>query len=511
MPKSVLALLLAALGTSGLAQVPAPPGSPSPPDPAPTEAAKLATEVQRNASQLLLAFAHAAESNKMLARAKVAYELTLALGDADNPAARSALGYRKEKGQWVMPQLGKPPRWADAGDAGQRKRVADLWVIAKGKLVTMHRELGVRLLAQNEPATGQLMLERALRVDPEDAESHKALGHGEYKGFYGTPTEIEFLQRLAAIEAKAKALGEQDYEVKPLAAELMPAELKATGLEFSGVKSRMFTLWARASQEETAAIAAWGERAVDFVTFLLDGDVKYQSAGRSMLRELTWICVLRTEEERDLFFSKNPRAYNGLSPEHLSRFSSHPFKSSRGLAIVGWHGPEVDFDRIVARVAEQFFAKDSNDGLGQGFVHATTWFLLGTTYSWFGAMPATEASHKKVSRKPSDWLTELREQIANHSDWPLQQVPRETLALFRHQVRIKSWYFVVWLLARYPEQWARLLHSFHGKTAGTQLMPEECKEVYARVLDGDADEIENEWRQWASGESRLAKASGHGQ
>jgi hypothetical protein len=190
------------------------------------------------------------------------------------------------------------------------------------------------------------------------------------------------------------------------------------------------------------------------------------------------------------------------------RFSGTHFNVSGGQAFIDWSPPENDHDRIVAEVAEVYFAQDSNPGLGQGFVHAVTWFLLDSTLTWFGSLPQTETGNAKpTTRDPKEWLASLRQELRAGEDWPLDQVPREQLSSFRHKVRVKSWYFMVWLLARYPGEWAKLLRSIPGKTTP---LPEECQATFEKVLGAKVADLQAEWQLWASGESRLAKASGCG-
>src|SRR5262249_55503238 len=142
---------------------------------------------------------------------------------------------------------------------------------------------------------------------------------------------------------------------------------------------------------------------------------------------------------------------------------------------------------------------------GTGFVHAVTWLLLGSADTWYEEVPAEKSDPVLGSTDPRIWLAKLRGQIKDHSDIPLQQMPCETSVSFR--LRTKSWYFVFWLFARHPQRWYVLVRAFAEKGGQT---PEECAAVFESVLGVKVGDLEAEWRDWAAGESAMAKVSGHG-
>ena len=195
-------------------------------------AAELAEREQKlhtSAVQVLLSYARSAESNKLPSRAVAAYELVLAHYDAENKIAKAALA--KAKGV------------ADQGTAAQRRSTDQGWTLAGKKLAPQHRDLGIALLAIDDLLRGQHHLELALRYDPSDLEAHKALGHAEHNGFFGTDDEIAFCKRLAAIESRAKELGATGYQPAALPADKMPEELRRSGLSLAGAKTRSFAIW----------------------------------------------------------------------------------------------------------------------------------------------------------------------------------------------------------------------------------------------------------------------------
>lgn len=473
------------------------------------DVAALEAELQQNAVQTLLGFARAAESDRLRTRAKTAYEMILQDYDGECRAARTALGFRKQGGAWHEAPADKLPKWIDSGNPQQRQRVTTAWQQTAKKLAAMHRVLGLQLTAQQELAAGIKHLERAVSFDPGDVEAHTALGHENYQGFYGTATQVAFLQRLAAIEAKAKELGSLDskLEVMPLSA--LPPELQRTGLEFTGVRTANMVIWATAPQDHTNSVAQWGERAVLMLDFVLGSSAStYRvSAG---VKNLRWIGMLHSHGERDLFIDKNPGFFGKTNLGVIKEFAGWVGNVAGGRAHVSWDEFDHDFDKIVAHVTEYGFSRYANDGFGEGLVHAMTWLLVGTTYTWYGTVPSTVSNYSRpLPHSPDTWLELLREDIDKHADWPLQQVPRERMESFRPEVRIKSWYFMVWLLARHPDRWAHLLHAFPGEKE-QMATPEAATAILEKELGMPLPDIEAEWREWADGRSQLAKASGHG-
>jgi hypothetical protein len=476
--------------------------------PGPAERAKQEAEVARSAVSTLFGFAHAAENNKLPSRAKAAYEQILELYDADNSAARQALGFRREKGAWLPAPAGKEPKLVDAATPQQRQRTDEAWTVASKRLAGLHRSLGLSLLAQDELERGRFHLARAVLFDPADAEAHRALGHRERDGFFGTEQEVAFLDRMAAIRSKAKQLGSADFAPKALEPEAMPVELQRTGLELCGARTANFTIWARDDAAAVAETAQWAERALAMLKFLVGDRHSTEVAIRA--RTTRWTGVLRTDQERDLFLQKNPQALGRLPLATVQTFGGHTFDLPAGRAHVAWHRAEIDHDFIVAEVTQRCLSSYGNDGLGEGLVHAMTWLLVGTTITSFGWLPNTDAGGFKLHwAPPGAWLAHLREQVGNHEDCPLVQVARERLFNFRADAHTKSWWFTVWLLARHPDDWLDLLYKLRTDD-NKVLMPDEVSRAVERALGRPVDDVELEWRQWALGESPLARASGFG-
>ena len=68
-----------------------------------------------------------------------------------------------------------------------------------------------------------------------------------------------------------------------------------------------------------------------------------------------------------------------------------------------------------------------NVGLGQGIIHAMTWYLKSTSFSRWGARPegtVTEEAYE-LPEQTNWWLRAIRDQAVSNQDWPLNQVPRE--------------------------------------------------------------------------------------
>lgn len=476
-----LPFLALSLAAAAAAQTP-------PADDLPAREAKL----RQTGAQLLLSCARTAESNKQFAQARATYELVVAHYDAENKAAKTALAR---------------PAAPDQGNPSQQRSAEQAWTLAARKLGPQHRDLGIAFLALDDLERGQRHLELALRFDPNDVEAHKALGHAEHNGFYGTDAQIAFCWRLAAIDARAKELAATNYEAKPLGADALPEELRRSGLVLGGAKSRNFTIWTTSGGSEVAAdVAAWGERAIPMLEFLLGNAPARHAQVAVRARDRRWIAVFRTPGEWNGFFAGNPQLLEKLKVKDVPPQPSFTFEASAGLVTLFLHPRPLDADTIVAHVTMWGFANGANEGLGQGLVHTMTSLLVGTMNTWFGAPPPTVASPKEhLPRDPKEWAARIREEIRARQDWPVVQVPRERLSSFRENVRVKSWSFVLWLAARHPDRWTRV---FLGIDSAKGPLPEAIDAVFRAELGRSALELEAEWREWAGGDSAIAKATG---
>lgn len=454
----------------------------------PEREAKLHTA----AGQMLFAFARAAEGNKMFARAKATYESLLSDYDLEHKAAKTALA-----------SAGRV--WTDQGTPAQQRTVEQAWGMVCKKLAPMHRELGLAMVGADELVRGPHHLQRCLAFDPNDIAAHQALGHESYRGFYGTPEQIAFCKRLEAIEQKGKELAATPYEPTALPADQAPIEFRNANLAVVGARARQWKVWTTSPAADTAGKAAeWAERAQELLDFLLTGGPQRRAA-RIDGKPVAWIGLLRSDAEWQAFFTANPELLQRAKLAAAPGGESFRFESSQGMAEVFRHVESLDADSLIAHVAMWGFANQHNEGLGQGLVHTMTSLLVGTTLTWFGAEPPTRSGNQQpLARDEKAWDQRLREEIRTGKDWPLVQVPREKLSSFREVVRIKSWSFVMWLMARYPDTWPRALQAI---LTDQNPMPERIEQVFQQEFGLPLPQIEAEWREWARGDSPLARAT----
>jgi hypothetical protein len=444
------------------------------------------------AGQTLLAFARAAESHKMFARAKAAYDTLLLDYDPANKAAQTALAAAART-------------WTDQGTPAQQRTVEQAWSVVCKKLAPMHRELGLAMVGADELVRGPHHLQRCLAYDPTDTAAHQALGHESYRGFHGTPEQIAFCKRLEAIEQKGKQLAATPHDPTVLPIDQAPAEFRNAKLAVVGARTRQWQVWTTSPTADTAGKAAeWAERAQDLLDFVLTGGPQRRAA-RVDGKPVAWVGLLRSDAEWQAFFAANPELLRKAKLAAAPGGESFRFESSQGMAEVFRHAESLDADSIIAHVAMWGFANQHNDGLGQGLVHAMTSLLVGTTLTWFGEEPKTRAgSQKPLARDEKAWDQRLREEIRAGKDWPLVQVPREKLSSFREVVRVKSWSFVLWLMARHPDTWTRALQAI---LTDQNPLPEQIEQVFEREFGRPLPQLEAEWREWARGDSPLAKAT----
>ena len=449
--------------------------------------------------QALIGFARSAESYKQPSRARQVYEQILDHYDVTNPTARKGLAWQQVKGEWQPPT--KPQFAADTATPDQRKKVDEAWRLTARKVTKLHRDLGLALLAEQETALGRPQLERALAFDPEDVESHKALGHAQIDGFYGTAEQIAFLQRMRDIVAKARELRSQDFQVTVLGQDQMPKELLYTGLPFQGGRSPHFQHWVVDSAEDTAATLQWAERSLALGQFLLPE----ASAHSTHPEAIRWFGLVRTDEQRDLMLERSPKIRGKYSLEEAKLFAGMYVDLGSGRADVNWFAQPNDADHSVAMVTKRCLVGGRNTGLGEGLMHASTWLLCGSTLTFYCDLPKTFSGNAKLlPHDPKVWLSRLQDEIEAGTDYPLVQIPRQRSDNFHESARIKSWSFMLWLVARHPDRWLKLL----DKLSAPDLLPEDVTKVFATVLERDLGEVEDEWRAWARRGSRIGKASG---
>jgi hypothetical protein len=456
-----------------------------------------------SAAEELVQFAKLAASNKIGTRAKQAYELALEYAP-EHEAAHDALGHLRIGGKWQPAR--KPPPFLDNGNQAQREKVAAAWAATRLRLGALHCKLGLELVAGGNRADGERHLARALEYHPEDQAAHQGLGHEQRDDFFGTPEEIAFLDRLRAIERTAKELAQKPYATEKVPAEQLPAELQKSGLEFHGAKSAHFTIWMRGDDAAASECAQWAERALALLEFLLGAE----SAKVRPLHKLSykWIAFTWSAAERDQLLQQNPEIWRGQEWTLVRRFDDYIWPERGQQSVVIWTTPATIHDRMVGFVWFQGFLLGRNEGLGEGLLHVGTQLLLGTTHTWYGAMPSTKSTSDKLARPSAEaWLQQLREQLDRGQDLAIRQVAREVRTHYRPQARIKAWNWMLWLLARHPDQWLLFVERL---SAQKQLLPEAVDGIAREVFGRPLDELEQEWRPWAAGKSSLAKASGHG-
>lgn len=475
-----------------------------------TDFAKEEKELVGKCSQLLMAFANTAKANKVETRAKLAYDMILDHYDLEHAAARQALGFKKVQGNWDPGPPDKRPKWEDKANNEQRYKVVDEWGKTAIKLGALHRTLGLAMLKGENLARGTFHLERAVLLNPTDREAHLALGHKEYQGFYGTDEQIAFVQRMKTIETKALELAKTDYPLQALPQDQMPEEFQKLKLEFHGAKSDHFTIWTRGTQENADNCVKWAERALSFLEYLLGEEQAKRRQVANRMKAFSWMGFVWTSREREDLLQKNKHIWQGKTLEQAKQFANVAWQSSKGQAMVLMKlTPAQMHDALIAWVFHLGIAMGHNDALGEGLKNAATWYLQSTSITQFGAVPEGTVGGKELQLPESTnwWLRKMRDDALAGTDWPLNQVPRERLSAFRNMVRIKSWSFMTWVLARYPDQWL----DFYTKVPADKIpFPEEIDKVGAEVFGKPLAEVEAEWRAWARGDSGVAAATGYG-
>ena len=487
--------------------------------------AKEEQDLVRACVSTLTTFASVAKSQKVGQRAKQAFDLVLQY-DPNQSQARSELGFRKEKDLWIELPPEKRKKWVDKATYEGRFKVMDEWAKTATKLGELHRKLGLKLKDAGNLARATYHLQKATYYNAMDKEANLALGYQEGPGFYGTEPQIVFAKKMKEIETHAVNLARKDYPVEALPLESMPAEFVALrdsvpdwmtkpNFDIFGARSEHFTVWVRGTQKNADDAVKWGERALDFGVFLLGAErakkVRFveRAAGAFAWRGFVW-----TPREREEFLKASPHVWQGSAKDldEAKRYRNNNWQAKEGSAtITAMLAPVQIHDSMIGNVFQYGFVYNRNEGLGEGLIHAATWYLQYTCVTRFGAdAVGTEGDRELTLPEATNWwLRAVRDQAMSNQDWALNQVPRERLSRFRNDCRLKSWSFMTWVMAAYPDQWAEFFLALPDPQKKIPTL-EEVDAVGLQTFGKKLEDIDAEWREWARGDSGVAYGTGYG-
>ena len=510
-------LLLTFLGSlvAVPAQQPADQKKPGPKKFDPTKLEKEDKEVASRCAGILMRFGDFCKAQKVAPRAKESYDRILNLYDPEHLGARQALGFKKTKEGW---QEAKPALvWKDKSNDDGRYKVVGEWVNVAKSLANAHRERGLKLIKENSdnPALGVYHLRCAISYNPFDKDSHEALGNKAWKSpegttYYGSEEEITFIGKMNELQTFALMLAKKDHAVTPVTE--IPDELKRMDLEFHGAKSDHFTYFTRGTQENADNLCKWAERTLDFMEHVLGEETMKKLKIRERTKAFSWQGFVWTSTEKKDFIAKNPQLFEKKERrERADQFVNIMWQTPKGLANVAEAlTPATMHDYVVGNVIT-WTLQGSNDCLSEGLMHATCWYLLSTCISRNGALPdkSETASGPELNLPDSTnwWLREMRDQAQSGTDFAVNTLPRVKLSKFPNDARIKTWSFMTWVLARYPDTWFTFFRNVPGDK---QPFPEQIDEIGEKAFGKPLGDVEAEWREWAAGRGAIATATGYG-
>lgn len=477
----------------------------------------------KNCIKSLVRFANKAKGKKVGPRAKQALDLVLEY-DPNHKRARSELGFRKVKGEWLGKSKDKRKKWRDKANYEGRYTVIEDWAKTATELSIQHAKIGLKLKAAGKTDRASYHLGKAVYYNPHNKKANIALGHKEGPGFYGTEDQITYAQRMKEIEIKAVEFARKEYPVTELNPEQPPQEftnlidnapewMLEPNFEIHGAKTARFTMWVRGSQGLANDSAMWAERAVDFCVYLMgEKQARRLRFAERASKSWAWQGFLATEREREEFLKANPQVLNGRSLEEARRFANNSWRTPAGPAVmkVGASGRAIQ-DAVIAYVVMDGLTSQRNDGIGQGIIHAITWYLKSTSISRWGAIPEGTVGEDSLALPEGTnwWMRTVRDQAVSHQDWSFAQVPREKLSRFRNDCRLKSWSIMTWMMAAYPDQW---LEFYLGLPDADTKVPtlEDVEAVVVKHLGKPSEVIDAEWREWGRGDSGVAYGTGYG-
>ncbi|MFO1077454.1 MAG: CAP domain-containing protein [Planctomycetota bacterium] len=479
-------------------------------------------DLAKKAASTLMSFASQAKSRKVGQRAKQAYDLVIEY-QADNSQARAALDFEKKNNEWVLKPEEKRTRWVDKANYENRFKTMDEWYKVCIKLSDLHKKLGLKLKEGGNLGRAAYHLQKAVYYNAMDEEANIALGLEKGPGFYGTPNQIAFAQKMKEIETQAIEIARKDYQVEELPLEGMPKELvaltdaipewmKKPNFDIHGAKSEHFTVWTRGSQENANNAVKWGERALEFgVAVIGQEKAKRIHFVENASRVFAFRVFLWTRKEREEFLKANPHVWQGAKDvDEAMRFINNDWRTDKGLAELETKlAPVQVHDSMIGTTFKYGLGADGNAGMSEGILHAACWYLQSTSITRYGALPTgtVGSSELKLPDTTNWWLRAVRDQATSHTDWPADQVPREQLSRFRNDCRLKTWSFTTFLMAACPDKWLDYYLALPSKKIPTL---EEVDAIAEKALGRKLADIEDEWREWARGDSGVAAATGYG-
>lgn len=485
--------------------------------------AKDEQTLTKNCIKALVRFANSAKNKKVGPRAKQALDLVLEY-DPDHRRARSELGFRKVKDEWIGLPPEKAKKWRDKANYENRYKVLEDWAKTATELSLQHAKLGLKLKEAGKLGRATSHLTKAVYYNPQNRDANIGLGYKAGPGFFGTDEQIAYAKRMKDIEVKAVEIARKQYEVEELTADQMPVEFRnlmdnapewmlKPSFEIHGARTARYTVWVRGSQGLANSSAMWGERAVDFVTYLIGEKAeKRLNYIRRATKLWAWQGFLATRREREEFLKANPHVLGGSSVDEGMRFANNSWRAKEGRAVmqVGQSGRSIE-DSIIAFAVMDGLTSQRNDGIGQGIIHAVTWYLKSTSISRWGAIPEGTVGEDSLALPEGTnwWMRTVRDQATSHQDWGFAQIPREKLSRFRNDCRLKSWSIMTWMFAAYPDKW---LDFYLGLPDADTKVPtlEDVEAVVVKHLGKPSAVIDAEWREWGRGDSGVAYGTGYG-
>ena len=483
-------------------------------------------QVRKKAANLLIGYGDFALRNKVGPKAREAYEEVTRAYDKDHKTARRKLDQKLMDGKWMEAKKAKKKaysrkksKWADTANDNQRYKVTKRWHETRMKLAKLHREHGLSVWDGNQDLAKQ-HLKLAVRYDPYDGASHVKLGHVKAEaGYYGTADQLEFIKNLQNIEKQALILAKKKYDLKT--ATELPKCLAVLEKEFHGAISEHFTVWTRGTQKNADDVGMWAERALDFLLFTLGDDYSHKGIRDFLKKHIGWTGYIWTQREREALVKANVDQNPG-SGFTRSISSSQAKQAEAMFHNVLWYEkrqryevnvkltPASMHDRMITVVWGRFLdGGPCNKPLTEGALHAATWYLMSTAIAKRGSLPTGTVGEAEL-RLPESvnwWMREMRDQAIARTDMPINEVPRIDMSDFPGRGRLKAWSFMTWLMARYPKKWYRFMTEV---PSDKRPFPSEVDKVAEQVFDRKLKDIEEEWREWASGRSITSAVTGYG-
>lgn len=422
--------------------------------------------------------------------------------DADHPATRQALGYRRANDAWLYdPKVEFPGH--DNPDRRALKKVEALWKKTAKKVGGGHRKIGETFQQAGRRDRASWHFTRALRFLPGDPDIRAKSGLKSFYGLVGSELESQLYENSKAMTEFVTAELKKPYKVEVLASSKQSVYLTKAGIPHVGYKTDNYTIWTNWEAAFIEEVAQNVERSRAFCARFLKGNPGF----RPVDLRINTLIFLKGEKLYKQTLQANKDLFR---PELLEFLLEHT-----GMCDIGKGAERAQIsgdanDRVVMDLSIRYpvdeWAGMRCDAFNEGVGHAVVALFLGRidvfTLDMETKAHTVTAGAKVRVRTPDieSWQDLAIESAFEARGTPIAKLPLISAADFPADARIRAWSFSDYILRRDP----RLLQELDAVRKSKS--PPEVKSKFHQSTGIQLDALEQEWRDFWTGASPVLRA-----